>query len=519
MCRANNSNAIPTIFNICDIEVCNSLSLASFRLLVIFIQIFTYFPYLRNSSFSEPPSYINQIFNIDTSLFNSFFKDLEQINPIWLTYKLETLVSELFSKYSTDAGINLQGFTEFFKDFPSIYNNILQAFTHDIWTINTFPMIKMPQHMNSTIKNQKLFDTVYILKDHSLIKYYAAFRGPLLLLMTQDKVQKIEHAVFLEGCYIKDTSKFSVWLLSIFHSTQYDPRLILAFHSEQKQIKWLARLNEAGNIRKVKEIYCIENKITNGKYSEVFVAIHKETKEKFVAKIIRKRKLDYIERELMRNEVSILSLLDHKNIVRLVDVFHSQKFLILITELIEGDELTKVIKNTVMDEELIRIVIFQVLEVLEYLNDLGILHRDIKAENIIMVKGKDYPTVKILDFGFATFDLKNSLNIIHCGTLGYSAPEILSKESYGKSIDMWSIGILAFAMITGKIPIHDSDHHVLISKTLNLEIEYTSERWLKTSANCMDFVQSLLRKLPEERLGIKQALAHPWLTSQLKIYE
>ena len=514
MCRGNNSSAISTIFNICDIEDCNSLSLASFRLLVLFIQIFTFFPYLRNSSFSEPPEHTSQIFIIDTGLFNSFSKDLEQINPVWLNYNLETLVAELFSRYSCEAGIGLEGFTQFLNDFPSILNSILQAFTHDFWTVDSFPMIKIPQNMNSTINKEKSYDTIYVLKDHSLIKYYAAFRGPLLLLMTQDKVQKIEHAIFLEECYIKETSKFSVWLLSIFHSTQYDPRLILAFRSEQKQIKWLSRLSHAGKIRKVKEVYCIENKIKSGKYSEVFVAIHKETKEKFVAKIIRKRKLDYIERELMRNEVSILSLLDHENIVRLVDVFHSQKSLILITELIEGEELTKVIKSTAMNEEVVRSVVFQLLKVLEYLNSLGILHRDIKAENIILVKGNDGPFVKLLDFGFATFDLKNSLNIIHCGTLGYSAPEILKKEPYGKSIDMWSIGILAFAMVTGKIPIYDSDHRVVISKTVNLEIDYMSERWKDISFDCMDFVQNLLKKVPDERLGIQQALAHPWFTSK-----
>lgn len=365
----------------------------------------------------------------------------------------------------------------------------------------------------STESKQKTYETIYVLKDHSLIKYYATFRGPLLLLISQDKVQKIEHAIFLEGCYIKVSSKFSFWMLNIFHSTQYDPRLILAFRTEEKYVKWFERLNKAGNIRKVKDFYSIDNKIAHGKYSEVFVAFNKQTKEKFAAKIIRKRKLDYIERELMRNEISILSLLDHENIVKLVDVFHCRKSLVLITEFVEGEELGKVIKGSVLSEEFVKLVIFQLLQVIEYLHSLGILHRDIKADNIILKKNADQVVVKLLDFGFATFELKNSLNIIHCGTLGYSAPEILKKVPYNKSVDMWSVGVLAFAMITGKMPIYDSDHRIVINKTVNEEIDYTSERWQKISADGLDFVQNLLKKSPDERLGIEQALNHPWFSA------
>ena len=455
--------------------------------------------------------------NFNEEFFNSFLNNLKKIDESLVDLKLIEVVNQIFKRYSENrSGISLEKFCQFFQDFPCILAQITRCFTHDLWSIDTYNQIrnnKSPSPLNKIIKQH---ETVYVLKDHSLIKFCAVIKGSLLILVSQDKSMKIEQVILLENCYIKENSRFSVWILSIFHSTQYDPKIVLAFRSEEKQLKWYEKLTKAGKIRKLKDHYLIENRISHGKFSEVFVAIDKTTKCKFAAKIIRKRKLDYVEREMMRNEVSILNLLHHENIVKLYDVFHSQKSMILILEYIQGEELIKVIKSGTLSEQQIKSIIFQLVKAINHIHTFGILHRDIKPENIILIRDPEDNSkylLKLLDFGFASFELQNSLNIIHCGTFGYSAPEILKKEPYSKSIDMWSIGIVAYSTITGKLPIYDSDHRVVISKTLNLEIDYKSDAWSKISSDGLNFVQSLIKKVPDERLDAEEALNHRWFAN------
>lgn len=449
-----------------------------------------------------------------TKIINS---DLKELTP-------KDIVKILIALYSENRNyLTLQDFEKFITDFPGILSLFTKGFRETLWTNINFPQLKLPKNFNcntkslKTTKKQDNMGTLYILHDHSLSKHIGIIRKNLLVIFNCNKPKSIQDVIFLKGCYLKEDCKFEVFIINIFHCTQYDSRLSIAFRSEDKKNRWYDALSIAGNIRKFKDHYTLENKIGIGKFSEVFIGLNKKTHARCAVKVIRKRKLDRFERELMVNEIRILSILDHPNVVKLIDVFDSQKYLMLVLEFIPGGELLHKIRSAELSENLITNIVKQILTVISYIHSVGVIHRDIKPENIILSNGLENLHIKLIDFGLATYTYPDSIPKITCGTLGYSAPEMLARQSYSSQIDMWSLGIVAYSLITGKLPFYDSDKKVIIEKTIKFDIDYEESVWKSFSVKALDFVQKVLNRNPNERLLPHQALSHDWLIKDFSI--
>ena len=134
--------------------------------------------------------------------------------------------------------------------------------------------------------------------------------------------------------------------------------------------------------------------------------------------------LDQSEREMIRKEISILSCLNHKGIVKIKEVFDSHKYILIVMEYVEGGDLFRKIKSQQANEVYVKRIIRKVLKALKYMHKLGIMHRDLKPENILLVEKEDTVCVKLIDFGLSTYMMPNQLKDFCCGTIGYSAPEI-----------------------------------------------------------------------------------------------
>ena len=195
-------------------------------------------------------------------------------------------------------------------------------------------------------------------------------------------------------------------------------------------------MKTAGKIRKFKDFYTLGEKIGAGKFSEVFIGYEKTTTTKVAVKLINRRKLDRFEREMMKNEINILKVLDHPGIVKLIDVFDLQKTLILILEFIPGGELYNKIRSVELSEYIINKIVFQLINIICYMLSVGVIHRDIKPENIILTSAIEDPIIKLIDFGLATYICLEHTVINVCGTIGYSPPEMLLKNPYGIQSDM-----------------------------------------------------------------------------------
>lgn len=234
--------------------------------------------------------------------------------------------------------------------------------------------------------------------------------------------------------------------------------------------------------------------------------------------------------------------LDHPNIVKLIDFSESKQYYFIILELAQGGELFhQIVRLTYFSEELSRHVIVQVAKALEHLHEeKGIVHRDIKPENILfdpipfvpskhakpkqpgdedkVDEGEFIPGVgsggigriKIADFGLSKI-IWNNDTMTPCGTVGYTAPEIVKDERYSKSVDMWALGCVLYTLLCGFPPFYDESIEVLTEKVAKGQYTFLSPWWDDISKSVKDLISHLLCVDPEQRYTIKEFLAHPWI--------
>ena len=157
------------------------------------------------------------------------------------------------------------------------------------------------------------------------------------------------------------------------------------------------------------------------------------------------------DEEALFREVDVMKKLNHPNIVQLVDFFVEQDKYYLVLEYLEGGELfDRIVSKKVYNEKEARDAVKAILSGLKYMHDQNIAHRDLKPENLLLAKLDDDVSVKIADFGFASFRKGGVGMETQCGTPNYVAPEILQGGGdYSKAVDMWSMGVIIYIILGG----------------------------------------------------------------------
>ncbi|CAI2373779.1 unnamed protein product [Moneuplotes crassus] len=208
-------------------------------------------------------------------------------------------------------------------------------------------------------------------------------------------------------------------------------------------------------------------------------------------------------------EVSSLKQANHKNIIKLHQVFMDDKKVYLVLEYVDGVDLSDfIVDGYKLREKEVKYILQQMTSTIEYLHSIHICHRDIKLDNIMV--NTDTFDIKLIDFGFSTnFSELDHLNC-KCGTPYYVAPEVL-KGSYGKECDMWSIGIMTYYMLTGEPPFHSDSDSKLFDSIIKDEVMYPTKVWYNISSEARDFIEKLLIKDCKKRMTAEESLEHEWL--------
>lgn len=254
--------------------------------------------------------------------------------------------------------------------------------------------------------------------------------------------------------------------------------------------------------------YVLEKTIGTGAYSKVKLAHSIHMNKKVAIKIIEMKKApkEVLEKFLPREEHALQVMSHHDNIVTLHDVVKTTDKICFIMDLAEnGDLLDYINSKRRLSERTARTFFRDLATAVSTCHRRHIVHRDIKCENLLL--DGNY-RVMLSDFGFArTSEPGNHLDTF-CGSFAYAAPEIIVGDEYiGTAADVWSMGVVLFAMVCGKLPFKDTDARTLLSQ-VSQGLTYGST---EPSASCKDLLSKILVFSPNERPSAEQVLYHPWM--------
>ncbi|GAB1300414.1 Hormonally up-regulated neu tumor-associated kinase [Apodemus speciosus] len=273
------------------------------------------------------------------------------------------------------------------------------------------------------------------------------------------------------------------------------------------------RLRDFQHHKRVGNYLIGSRKLGEGSFAKVREGLHVLTGEKVAIKVIdkkRAKKDTYVTKNL-RREGQIQQMIRHPNITQLLDILETENSYYLVMELCPGGNLMhKIYEKKRLDEAEARRYIRQLISAVEHLHRAGVVHRDLKIENLLLDEDNN---IKLIDFG-----LSNCAGILgysdpfstQCGSPAYAAPELLARKKYGPKIDVWSIGVNMYAMLTGTLPftVEPFSLRALYQKMVDKEMNPLPTQ---LSTGAINFLRSLLEPDPAKRPNIQQALANRWL--------
>eukprot|EP01136_Pigoraptor_vietnamica_P027733 Opistho-1_new@84393 len=252
--------------------------------------------------------------------------------------------------------------------------------------------------------------------------------------------------------------------------------------------------------------YKIRSDIGAGNFAQVKLAYHTLTNEKVAIKIVDKTKLDLKTEKLLQGEVVAMEGVHHPNILRLYEVIETHSKLYMIMEFApKGDLFSRIHDNGRMDEEEAKTIFADVIAGIAHCHDKGIIHRDIKAQNLLF---DSFNMVKVADFGFSTITNPSNLLNTFCGSPPYAAPELFREEVYdGTKVDVWALGILLYFMVTGNMPFEGET----VTK-LKQQVLAGTHREVPpfVSEDCKDLILSILVADPKARPTVRDLMSHRW---------
>ncbi|XP_022188457.2 serine/threonine-protein kinase SIK2 isoform X2 [Nilaparvata lugens] len=255
--------------------------------------------------------------------------------------------------------------------------------------------------------------------------------------------------------------------------------------------------------------YDVLRTIGKGNFAVVKLARHRITKSEVAIKIIDKSQLDAVNLEKVYREVDIMKLLDHPHIIKLYQVMETKNMIYIVSEYAsQGEIFDYIARHGRMSESGARRKFWQILSAVEYCHNHRVVHRDLKAENLLLDANMN---IKIADFGFSNYYTPGEQLATWCGSPPYAAPEVFEGKKYtGPEIDIWSLGVVLYVLVCGALPFDGSTLHNLRDRVLSgrFRIPYFM------STECESLIRKMLVLEPSKRYSVDQIKRHRWMMEE-----
>lgn len=267
--------------------------------------------------------------------------------------------------------------------------------------------------------------------------------------------------------------------------------------------------NNPGNIR---EIYDIEaKKLGEGTYGSVSSGRHRTTGAVRAIKTMSKGHVKNMER--FKQEIDIMKVMDHPNIIKLYETFEDRRHLYLVMELCSGGELfDKIIEAGHFRETDAAVVVSHILHAIFYMHKNGVCHRDLKPENFLFLSKApiDQNQLKLIDFGLSSVVSTGKAMSTKAGTPYYVAPQVLQGH-YDHLCDIWSCGVIMYTLLCGYPPFYGKTDQEVLQKVKGGNFTFEHKDWRHISEDAKGLIRMLIKFDPSQRYSAEEALQHEWI--------
>ncbi|XP_031689674.1 serine/threonine-protein kinase BRSK2-like isoform X4 [Oncorhynchus kisutch] len=251
--------------------------------------------------------------------------------------------------------------------------------------------------------------------------------------------------------------------------------------------------------------YRLEKTLGKGQTGLVKLGVHCITGQKVAIKIVNREKLSESVLMKVEREIAILKLIEHPHVLKLHDVYENNKYLYLVLEHVSGGELFDyLVKKGRLTPKEARKFFRQIISALDFCHSHSICHRDLKPENLLLDEKNN---IRIADFGMASLQVGDSLLETSCGSPHYACPEVIRGEKYdGRRADVWSCGVILFALLVGALPFDHDNLRQLLEKVKSGVFHMPHF----IPPDCQALLKGMIEVNPDKRLTLEAIQKHSW---------
>jgi hypothetical protein len=417
--------------------------------------------------------------------------------------ELEENVNEIFGEHAVLSYEDLMAVIDTHKDFfdalyAALLNSLPEIFDEAMCKNTLCEGARPP--VESPLKPLKFAGHRY---------YFDILRKAFYYYKSLDRV-RVKGIILLSDLFVVPVNT------NVFELKNFKFAYVFEASNEAERDEWIMRIHTELQYRWFDDYYETGELLGSGAYGQVLKAKSRENGRIAAVKILSKEAIDAKGEMRIRREIDILRIVNHENLLKLYDVFETSDRIYLVTEIITGGPLFNWLEsnNFQISETVARILTRDIARGLAYLHSYGIVHRDIKLENILLDLSGGKVKAKVIDYGLSCFLGPGQKSNEPVGTLKYVAPEIISRMNYREKIDCWSLGVILYILLQGTVPFFGKSDQEIAMRILRKTLHFDSDKWAQVFPPAKAVLEGLLCRKADKRLSMQELLRSEWLSEE-----